>query len=230
MTPEAIMARQTTLQYEFRPPRWRPPEQINYRTGVLAMGSFVWLLAYATLGMRLMARRRPSLGWAELLLMLVSIVLGVALVVGWRAIAQRWVRRLHGELQPALDRRALYALTPSEFEQYVAQRLFARHGYRVINTPDSHDGGVDIVVMDQDGRRAIVQCKRYKGTVGAPAVRDLYGTMIHSDADMAYLVATGGISAEAYAWAAGKPIVLIDGDRLVDLSRSDPEVTPTTFS
>ena len=224
------MARQLAVRYEFRPPRWRPPEQINSRTGLLALGSFVWLLAYATLGMRLMARGRPSLGWTELALMLISIVLGVLLVVGWRAIALRWAQRFQGSLQPALDQHALYKLTPSEFEQYVAQRLFARHGYRVVNTPDSHDGGVDIVVVDEEGRRAVVQCKRYKGTVGAPAVRDLYGTMMHSGADMAYLVATGAISAEAYAWAAGKPIVLVDGDTLVRLSRAEPESTPTTLS
>ena len=87
----------------------------------------------------------------------------------------------------------------------------------------SRDGGIDVVVTDRNGRRAVVQCKRYRGTVGAPAVRDLYGTMIHNDADMGYLVATSGISDAARDWAAGKPLVLIDGDELVRLSRSEPE-------
>lgn len=217
------MARQLAVRYEFRPPRWRPPNQLNHRTGLLALGSLAWLIIYASLGLRLLARGKPSLGWTELGLMVVSIVLGVSLVVGWRAIAQRWAQRFQGSLQPALDRHALYKLSPSDFERYVAQRLFARHGYRVVNTPDSRDGGVDIVVVDEHGRRAVVQCKRYKGTVGAAAVRELYGAMMHDGADMGYLVATGRISAEARNWAAGKPIVLIDGDRLVRLSRSEPE-------
>ena len=221
------MARQFAAAYEFRPPQWRPPEQVNYRTGMLALASVVWLIVYATLGARLIARGRPSLGWTELALVLVSIVLGVLLVIGWRTIARRWTQRLQGSLQPALGRHALYDLTPSEFEDYVAQRLFARHGYRVQNTPDSRDGGIDIIVVDGSGRRAVVQCKRYKGTVGAATVRDLYGAMMHNGADMGYLVATGKISSEARAWAAGKPLVLIDGDRLVRLSRSEPESSRT---
>ena len=34
---------------------------------------------------------------------------------------------------PALSRDELYRLTPSQFEEYVAQRLFARQGYTVEN-------------------------------------------------------------------------------------------------
>ena len=84
-------------------------------------------------------------------------------------------------------------------------------------------GGVDILVTDAAGRLAVVQCKRYRGTVGESTVRDLYGTMIHHDASMAFLVSTGAISASARRWAAGKPIGLIDGERLVDLSRAEAD-------
>lgn len=217
------MARQLEITYEFRPPQWRPPHQMNYQTGGLVLATVLWLLVYGWLGLRLLARGEPSLGWVELALALVSIVAGVGLVIGWRTTLRRWARRLRRGAWPALDQAALYKLTPAQFEEYVAKRLFARHGYRVENTPDSRDGGVDIIVVDGNGRRAVVQCKRYLGTVGASAVRDLYGTMLHNEAAMGYLVTTGRISDDAREWANGKPLVLIDGEKLVKLSRSEPE-------
>ena len=65
------------------------------------------------------------------------------------------------------------------------------------------------------------RCKRYRGTVGEAVVRDLYGTMMHASATYAYLVTTGAISDEARRWALGKPIQLIDGPQLVELTKSN---------
>ena len=111
------------------------------------------------------------------------------------------------------------ALTPSEFEDYVAERLFVRRGFQVLNVRDTKDGGVDVLVTDSLGQKAIVQCKRYRNTVGAGIVRELYGTMIHEGATYGYLVTSGLISEEARRWAAGKPIQLIDGYQLAELSK-----------
>ena len=102
----------------------------------------------------------------------------------------------------------------------MARRLFVRKGYSANNTRDVKDGGIDVLVTDRFGQTAVVQCKRYKGTVGEPIVRDLYGTMIGNGASYAYLVTTGSISDEAQRWAAGKPIALIDGRQLVELARA----------
>ena len=57
------------------------------------------------------------------------------------------------------------------------------------------------------------------GTVGEPIVRDLYGTLVHENADYGWLVTTGGISRRAREWANGKPIELWDGQKLVELAR-----------
>ena len=135
--------------------------------------------------------------------------------------------RLRQTHWPALNLEQLYALSPSEFEAYVAERIFARQGYTVENTRDVKDGGVDIIVTDAHGRVAIVQCKRYRNTVGEAIVRDLYGTMLHSEAMMAYLITTSNISDAARRWAAGKPISLIDGTQLVELGRAEPVVHQT---
>jgi restriction system protein len=56
--------------------------------------------------------------------------------------------------------------------------------------------------------------------VGEPVVRDLYGTLLHTEAQRAYLFTTGSITRQAFEWAEGKPIVLYDGESLVRLIRT----------
>ena len=142
------------------------------------------------------------------------------LVLGaWGAIWGRneWRRRRRlARLRAARTLAQLLELTPSEFEEWTGE-LFRRRGYRVVNTPYTADHGIDLLVY-RDGERGVVQCKRYRGTVGEPVVRDLFGVMVHENADRGYLVTTGGISQQAHRWARGKPIELIDGEKLVRLA------------
>lgn len=110
----------------------------------------------------------------------------------------------------------LYGLTPRQFEHYVAG-LFRQRGYQVEVRGRSGDLGVDLALRRADGRLAIVQCKRYRHTIGPEIVRELFGTMVHERAYHGFLVTTAGISDSARAWAADKPITLIDGQTLVTL-------------
>ncbi len=104
-------------------------------------------------------------------------------------------------------------LSPSEFEQFVGW-LYQKKRYRVKLMGKSGDQGIDLTLRKW-GRKTVVQVKRYSGTVGQPVVRDLYGAMIHSGAREAHLVTTGAFSKQAEAWAAGKPIVLVDGSDMI---------------
>ncbi len=117
-----------------------------------------------------------------------------------------------------LSRKAMLSsakkMDPIAFEHMVGA-LFERMGYDVRTTVASGDDGVDLYVR-QGRRTAVVQCKRYRGDVGSPLVRDLYGTMLHNSADEAYMVTTGNISNQARRWAEGKPIQMIDGFALVE--------------
>jgi restriction system protein len=144
---------------------------------------------------------------------------GAFIVTGWAMVATENVRRRR---QPAsaparLTLDDLQAMSPGEFETWV-QQLFRSRGYFTTNTPDGADHGIDLWVVSPQGERAIVQCKRYRGVVGEPVVRDLYGVMQHEAAARGFLVTTGGISAAAGRWAQGKPIDLIDGPRLAMLA------------
>jgi restriction system protein len=208
--------------YDFRPPAWRAPAALYAQTGALCIGGLLWLAIYGWLAARLLRGGLAQAGLLELGLALLCVLVGAPLLLGWHSVLRRWRARLRRTVWPALSLEQLALLTPAEFEEYVAQRIFARQGYQVQNTPDVKDGGVDILVTDVHGRRAVVQCKRYRATVGEATVRDLYGTMIHHDALMAYLVTSGPISEAARRWAAGKPIGLIDGARLVELARAEP--------
>lgn len=215
--------------YAFDLPQWRTPHKLNTLIVGLLIGSLAWIGCYFWLGQRLWRNGLMLSDRLNQLLVLTSIVLGVAIVAGWTMlwpqVRARWQARSGKSEWPALSLKQIQALSPSEFEAYTAYRLFKRQGYRVLNTPDVKDGGIDVLVTDAFGRLAVVQCKRYNSTVGVGTVRDLYGTMIDAGAARAYLVASSRISDAARDWVQDKPIGLIDGERLAELSKAEPNST-----
>lgn len=103
----------------------------------------------------------------------------------------------------------LYELSPREFERYIAE-LFRALGYdRVTLGRGSGDLGVDILV-DMDGARTAIQCKRYKGLVGSPEIQGFLGAMRHAEAGQGIFVTTGVFSIEAQNMASAHPIELVD--------------------
>lgn len=135
-------------------------------------------------------------------------------VVGWQRIEAQRVGHV-----PTMTLDELYALSPRDFEHYVAA-LFMRRGYKVELRGRTGDLGVDLALTQFDGRKAIVQCKRYRHSVGPEIIRELFGTMVHERAAHGFLVTTAEISDGARAWAADKPITLIDGQTLVRLGKA----------
>lgn len=125
------------------------------------------------------------------------------------------LRRRFGKVQTVAQ---MLALQPPEFEAWTGM-LFTLMGYKVRNTQDVADHGIDLEVAGPAARYGLVQCKRYRGTVGEPTVRDLFGTLTHENADFGWLATTGGVSRQAREWAAGKPLLLWDGKELEALAR-----------
>jgi restriction system protein len=112
----------------------------------------------------------------------------------------------------------LQALSPAEFEEWVAAR-FREQGYKVRLTGMGGDHGAD-VLAEKPGELVIVQCKRYRTTTVSEAMlRDLYGAMHDFGADAACLVTTGRLTRAAEAWARGKPITIWARDDLARLAR-----------
>ncbi|OQA40434.1 MAG: Restriction endonuclease [Chloroflexi bacterium ADurb.Bin325] len=154
--------------------------------------------------------------WLVLLLALLHMLLLVGPVyVAVRDASRSALQRRFGQISTLAQ---MLALEPDEFEAWVGM-LFTLEGYDVQNTQQVADHGIDLAVRGNGLRYGLVQCKRYRGAVGEPAVRDLYGTLVHEGAEHAWLVTTGAISRQAREWAAGKPIELWDGQQLAALAK-----------
>lgn len=103
----------------------------------------------------------------------------------------------------------LMEFTPIEFEKWVKQNVFEKDGWDVEETRTTGDGGIDLVLR-RNGEHSIAQCKRFRNTVGEPALRDFYGTMMSEGVSRGYFVTTGLFSLSAQRFADDKPIVMID--------------------
>lgn len=100
-----------------------------------------------------------------------------------------------------------------EFEQLVGE-LFHRRGFRVAETQYGADGGVDLILHRQ-GKTYLVQCKQWKAfKVGVKVVRELYGVMAAEGAVGGYVVTSGRFTEQAYEFAKGLELYLIDGEAL----------------
>lgn len=115
------------------------------------------------------------------------------------------------------------------FERLVGE-AFRRQGYVVDeNDWNGPDGGIDLV-LHKDGQRTLVQCKQWKRQqVGVAIVREMYGLLVHHDADAVKIVSTGNYTEAAEAFTEGKPIELISGEKLLAMIHAvQPAPAPGT--
>jgi restriction system protein len=115
------------------------------------------------------------------------------------------------------------AMDWEDFEHLVREvfeQQFAKSGMEVKVTQSSRDLGVDAVAFDPDpfrGGKIIIQAKRYSNTVKVESVRALYGIMQDEGAMKGILVTTSDYGPDAYKFAQGKPITLINGNNLLSM-------------
>ena len=117
----------------------------------------------------------------------------------------------------------LAAMDWEDFEHLIRELFeaeFAERGAVVRITQASRDRGVDAVIFDPDpirGGKIILQAKRYTNTVGADAVRDLYGTVVKERANKGILITTSNFGPDSYDYVKDLPITLLSGGNLVHL-------------
>lgn len=110
-------------------------------------------------------------------------------------------------------------MTGIEFEHF-CKKMLEKIGFRVETTKTSGDGGIDLIAYNSQtfiSGKYIVQCKRYSGSVEEPVIRDLYGVVMSENANKGILITTGTFTSSAINFANGKPIELIDRDKLIQI-------------
>ena len=98
--------------------------------------------------------------------------------------------------------------------------LLRESGWKVQVTPPSNDGGIDIEGLTPDGKRAAIQCKRWKGRVRAPEVRDLRGAASVDEYELMVVIGTGGFTETAIKFAKASGVDLWDSNDLERLINS----------
>jgi restriction system protein len=112
---------------------------------------------------------------------------------------------------------ALLEMPPANFER-LCQRVLRESGFTKVDvTGKSGDGGIDgigVLRVSLLSFHVFFQCKRYRGSVGASAIRDFRGAMV-GRTDKGLLITTGTFTPDAKREATrdGAPVLdLIDGD------------------
>lgn len=138
-----------------------------------------------------------------------------------------WRRKMRRNLVADVAQRqagdVLDGMSWREFEVLVGEG-FRLQGYQVAETGGGGaDGGVDLVLTRpgrNGGEKLLVQCKQWRALkVGVDVVRELYGVMAARGATGGFVVTSGRFTDEAVSFASGRNVVLLDGQKLVDLIR-----------
>lgn len=99
-----------------------------------------------------------------------------------------------------------------DFEVALA-KVFKDNGYKTELTQASADGGVDIIIYENE-QPVFVQCKAYNKPVGVAVARELYGVMQDKNVEQGVIATLNGVTQGVYDFVNGKNIKLID---LVDI-------------
>ncbi len=108
------------------------------------------------------------------------------------------------------------AMSGPEFELYVAE-LLKQQGYQHVRLTEKYDYGVDIVAV-KDGFTWGVQVKRSSGLVKANAIRQVVTALRMYSCDRAMVITNGEFSRVATELAECNGCLLIDRDKLLQLT------------
>ena len=102
-----------------------------------------------------------------------------------------------------------------EFERFL-KRLFIYKGYTVSETARTGDFGADLI-LSKDGKKIVVQAKRYSAKVGAKALQEIYSARHHYKADEMMVVCNTHFTKQAEVMAQEQQIELVDREELIGI-------------
>ena len=127
-------------------------------------------------------------------------------------------------LEAAQDREFIYTVDPADFERMVAQ-IYADFGFEVSITPETRDGGIDIIATRNIGMNSSVtmyiQCKRNRKDrpVNVDTLRSFDSVVRYGYTNRGVVVTTSYFTHDAIRFVEerGDLYELINGDSLYEM-------------
>ena len=107
-----------------------------------------------------------------------------------------------------------------EFEEFLS-KLFIKMGYLSDVTQSSGDQGADLII-EKNGKKIVVQAKRYSDNVSNSAIQEAVAALKHYDCDSAMVVTTSNFTKGAKELAKSNNVQLIDRVKLEKLLETYP--------
>lgn len=102
-----------------------------------------------------------------------------------------------------------------QFEKYLGY-LYQAQGYKAQVTKAAGDYGADLI-LQKDGKKIVVQAKRYSKNVGIKAVQEAQASIAHYGASEAWVVSNSDYTAAAYELAKSNRVKLVNREGLIDM-------------
>lgn len=114
-------------------------------------------------------------------------------------------------------------MTGRKFEEYLGN-VFQAKGYGVKFTPTTNDYGADLLLSKQ-GKKIVVQAKRYKKNVGVRAVQEVIPAIQMYSASEAWVVTNSYLTNQAMKLAKVNNVKVIDRNMLMAISENYRKTT-----
>ncbi|RMG07212.1 MAG: restriction endonuclease [Cyanobacteria bacterium J055] len=139
--------------------------------------------------------------------------LGTVLLETLQDILTRETKFERQELGYLVDR--VDRMSGEQFEEFLAE-CFQRLGYTANTTPKTNDFGADLILI-KDGRKTVVQAKRYQGKVGNSAVQEVVAAVRYYEANNAIVATNSQFTPNARELARANNVQLWEREQLIDL-------------
>ncbi len=106
-------------------------------------------------------------------------------------------------------------MSGEKFEEFLLLH-FRAQGYKGYQTPRTEDYGADLF-LEKDGRKIVIQAKRWKQTVGIEAVQQVIGAIKYYNAHKGIVITNSYFSENAHQLAKSNGLELWDRTKLIEL-------------
>lgn len=110
-----------------------------------------------------------------------------------------------------------------QFEHYLVE-LFKSLQYSVKKTSDTNDFGADLI-LKKEGKKIVVQAKRYKGKVGIKAIQEILAAKSYYKANSAWVITNSSYTKSALTLAHKTNVRLLDRSSLIKMQRKSRKIS-----